>query len=502
MYTLAPKTIKTADGLAVSKYGISELTLMKTAAKSCFEIIYSRLSHKSKILILCGKGNNGGDGYELARILKKEFFDVSVINIFGCTPDTNTAKAVYTSYISDGGVILEQKDYAFAIQNATVIIDGIFGVGFHGEIDEKSPVYELLSLCGDRDDCLKIAIDVPSGINSLDGSVKGICFKADLTVTMAYYKTGMVSYPARAYCGEIILADVGYPKALSEEIQKDAFIPDDNYIKSVIPKTSADTHKGTFGRLLMFCASRYMTGAGVLAASAALRSGVGLVNIARDEKTLSILQAHLTEPVFSLADTSTEKGFDALMELSKKASCMLIGCGLGNDENDKRAVFSLIKNGDCPIILDADGINLVSENIMVLKEAKQVPILTPHPLEFSRLCGKSVGEIQQNRIESAKEFAKQYGCVIVLKGANTVIASPDGRLCINTSGNPGLSKGGSGDVLAGLCASLCCRGLSQFDSACAAVYLHGKAADVLRDEISEMGFLPSDLPLAIAKLLP
>ena len=384
------------------------------------------------------------------------------------------------------------------IDNATVIIDALFGVGFYGEIKEDSEIGKMISFCNAKE-AKRIAIDVPSGINSADGRCEGVCFYADITVTMAYIKTGMLSYPARQCCGQILIAEIGYPDSLCSEIPKDALIADDCYINAVLPKRKENTHKGSYGRLLMYCGNPNMTGAAVLAATAALRSGAGLVNIAKDKETLGILQTRLTEPVFSpLSDNSEEE----MLLLADKASAILIGCGMGKAENDRKTLYSLIKNANCNLIIDADGINLLCENTLILREAKKIPILTPHPLEFARLIGKTSGEVQKDRINLAKSFAESYGCIVVLKGAATVIASPDSLLAINTTGNPGLAKGGSGDVLAGLIASLVCQGIGCFESAVIGAYLHGKAADNLKEEISEYGLLPSDLPLAIAKLLP
>lgn len=499
MYTLNPNTIKLADAIAVKDFGISELILMKNAAKSCFEYIYRSISSDDRIVILCGKGNNGGDGYEIARILKKEWFNVTVINVFETPPVTPTAMQVYKDCMECGVQILGFSTWEESIKEATVIIDAIFGVGFYGEIDKNGEIGKMLDFCNCKN-AKRIAIDTPSGINSADGRVDGIAFMADFTVTMAYVKTGMLSYPAREYCGEIKVADIGYPNELCESIEKDALIPDDEYVYSVLPKRHADSHKGTYGRLLMYCGSRNMTGAAILSANAALRSGAGLVNIARDENTIRILQSHLVEPVFSvISDKDKER---EMLSLSEKASAILIGCGMGTLDDDKKVLFSLIKNASCNIIIDADGINCLGMNKLILKEAKQTPVLTPHPLEFARLIGTDAENVQKNRINLARDFAKEYGCVIVLKGAATVIASPDGRLCINTTGNPGLSKGGSGDVLAGLISSFCAQGISPFDSAALAVYIHGKAADILAERISEYGLLPSDLPMEIAKLLP
>lgn len=498
MFTVSPQTIKYADALAVERYGLPDLALMKNAAKACFDYIYPLIKSGDKIVILCGKGGNGGDGYELARILKKEWFDVTAINVLDCEPNTETARTVYGECKKSGVNTLCSCEWKNVLSTANVIIDALFGVGFYGGIEKNTEIGKMLSFCNEKD-ALRIAIDVPSGINSGDGRCEGVAFEADLTITMAYIKTGMLCYPARQYCGKIKVADIGYPKDLCEQIKKDALIPDDEYVKQVLPKRQKNTHKGDFGRLLMYCGSPTMTGAAVLAAKAALRSGVGLVNIARDAETIKILQTHLVEPIFS---PLFESALTEMLTLSEKASAILIGCGMGRAENDKNVLFSLIKNADCNLIIDADGINCLCENKIILREAKKTPILTPHPLEFARLIGKDAKEVQTNRLNLAREFAKEYGCVLVLKGAGTVIASPDASFAINTGGNAGLSKGGSGDVLAGLIASFAAQGISPFDSAVTGAYLHARGADILKEEISEYGLIPSDLPMAIAKLLP
>lgn len=499
MYTVSPETIKYADRLAVEKYGIADITLMRNAAKSCFEYILPHISHDDKTVILCGKGNNGGDGYEIASILKKSGFAVIVINIFDTPPLTETSKTVYSECVENGVEIVSSEKWQEYLSDATVIIDSIFGVGFYGSIDKDSKIGDILGFCNQKN-ALKIAIDTPSGINSGNGTVGNTVFIADFTITMAYIKTGMLSYPAREYCGDIKIADIGYPKELCDEILKDALVADDEYIKSVIPQRKKNTNKGTYGRLLMYCGCSTMTGAAILSANGALRAGAGLINIARDRETINILQNRLTEPIFSVVEGQEKT--KTILSLSEKATAVLIGCGMGTSDEDRDVLFSLVKNADCPLIIDADGINVLCGNTIILKEAKHTPILTPHPLEFARLIGKSVSQVQSNRINLAKDFAKEFGCILVLKGDSSVIASPDGLLAINTTGNPGLSKGGSGDVLAGVIASFTAQGISPFDSAVLGAYLHGKAADVLKEEIGEYGLLPSDLPMAVAKLLP
>lgn len=283
----------------------------------------------------------------------------------------------------------------------------------------------------------------------------------------------------------------------------DALIVDKEYIDTTIPKRQSNTHKGTYGRLLMYCGSEFMTGAGVLCANAALRTGAGLVELIQNEKTLCKLQNILTEPIFTPIDGDDfTKSLNTILEHSKKASAFLIGCGLSQNKFSNKLVLEIIKNADCPLIIDADGINALSLNRNVLKEAKVTPIITPHPLEFSRLSGIDINTVQNDRINVAKNFAKEYNCIVVLKGAGTVIASCDGSLCINTSGNAGLAKGGSGDVLAGMISSFTAQGIDAFSACAAAVYLHGLAGDILKDEISEYGYLPSDIPMCVARLLP
>ena len=502
MYSFLPKAIKTADALASGKYGIPELTLMKNAARRSLDFIYPHIKQTSRITVLCGKGNNAGDGYEIAFLLLKKWYDVCVVNVLGAFPSSDSAKSCFSSYTDAGGTILGIDECNDRISCSDVIIDAIFGIGFCGNIETDSVCGDIIEKAN-RANAFRIAIDTPSGVNCNDGTISSATFRADLTVVISLIKTGLLSYPARECCGELKTADIGFPKELIAELERDALIPDDEYIKNTLPKRKRSSHKGDFGKLLMLCGSRLMTGAPYLCASAALRTGAGLITVAADEKTLGVLQARLTEPVFSLIENiGSEKSLDELIRLCDASSAVLIGCGLGKSPEITKTVLHIIKNTKSRLIIDADGINALSENINVVKEAKQTPILTPHPLEFSRITGKTTAEIQSSRITCAKEFSLKYSCVTVLKGAATVICGPDGRLAVNTTGNAGLAKGGSGDVLAGVVSSFVCQGLSAFDAAVSAVYLHGKAADILREQISEYGLLPSDLPLAIAKLLP
>ncbi len=501
MFTVKPDTVKQADSTAVSKYGISALTLMQCAAKNATEYIIADISQKSKIVLLCGKGNNGGDGYEIARLLSLKKHSVCVVNVFDTPPTTQEALNCYNAYIQTGSPIINAQNAKEYILKADVIIDAVFGVGFYGKIDKQSPCHEIFELANSVN-AFKIAIDTPSGINCENGTVSGIAFKADLTITISLYKTGLFSYPAKSYCGKIQLCEICFPNELLQSLPVHAIIPDDKYISDTLPQRPAESHKGTFGKLTLFCGSPLMTGAPFLACMGALRTGAGLVTLASDEKTLKILQSRLTEPIFFDIGNLDDENLERLIKQCDSSSAVLVGCGLGHNKALCNAVLHIIKNTTSKLIIDADGINALCDNINILREAKQTPVITPHPAEFSRISGKSISDIQAFRIDCAKNFSQEYGCITVLKGAGTVVASPDGRLALNTTGNPGLAKGGSGDVLAGVIASLICQGTNSFDASVCGAYLHGKAADILEKQISQYGFLPSDLPLCIAKLLP
>lgn len=501
MKAFPPQTMKQIDSAAVSECNISYKLLMANAAKAVFDTMVKSIDKAFKIAILCGKGNNGGDGYALAALFKEYGCEVFCLNVFDTFPKSQEGYEFANSFATTGKVFTPKNIKTQDILCCDMIFDCIFGTGFCGTVEKDSYVYNLLDQINKESTAIKVAVDIPSGANGTDGRVENIAFCADLTITLAHAKPGIYSYPARHYCGEIIIADIGIPQSISNKFNTDFFVTDDEYISDTIPVRSNDSNKGSFGHLLSLCGSPNMTGAPALAAMGALRSGVGLYTQAADPKTTSILQAKLSEPIFLPIDTTQQSDVEILLERLQKCSAFLIGCGIGKDLHLPKLITRLVRECPCGIILDADGINALSSNINVLKEAKKTPILTPHPLEFSRISGYSVEEINSNRLNLAVDFARQYNTVIVLKGAGTIIASPDGKAFINPTGNSALAKGGTGDVLAGVTASFYAQGFDPFSAAVCAVYLHGKAGDILSDKYSTYGVIASDLPLEIAKLL-
>lgn len=503
MRAYTPKAVRDAEAYIIQKRGHSAIGLMKKAANEMFDAGKDTFLGASHICILCGKGNNAGDGYELARILKSLGKDTSCVRVFGQEPTTDIARLCYDEYLEMGGRITDVGESALKeIVRADVIVDAIFGIGYNGSIDTDSFLYKLIDVANNTS-AMRIALDVPSGVNSDDGSVNGIAFMADVTLTVNVIKPGMLSYPGKRYCGNIKTIDIGIPQSTIDGFEEKCFIiPDDDYIKGCLKPKDAESNKGDFGKLLCICGCETMTGAGVMSVGAALRSGVGLVCLASEKSVIDIVKIKHSEPIYEFLNLNNDHEISAFTEKLNGYSAILVGCGLGKDEKKKRLVMSLINNYNGRLIIDADGINLISDNIDILKEAAGRVIITPHPGEFARISGYKTDYINNNRIKCATAFSEKYRCVTVLKGAGTVVAG-DNICGINTTGNPGLAKGGSGDVLAGLIAGFAAnKNNGLFDAALCGVYLHGKAADVLKKKYSEYGLLPSELPEEIAKLLP
>lgn len=502
MKVYAPEAVDAAERYLINEKGISSLRLMKAAAYGMYVRVKDTVEKECGICVLCGKGNNSGDGYELARLLYADGYEVICVRVFSGAPSTDIAHICYDGFVQAGGKIIDGNEEALrSIASSDVIIDAVFGIGFKGIIEKESFLYRIFALVNGLV-AKKIAIDVPSGVNSSDGSVENIAFCAHETFAVSVIKTGMISYPAKKYCGKVSVIDIGIHENIIERFGNACTVPDDLYIKSVLPERKEDSHKGDFGKLLCICGSENMTGAAVMSVSAALRAGAGLVTLASGKSVTDVVKLVCYEAIYKTTDFEDDGEVYALLQSVNDYDSVLIGCGFGTGEKKRYLIEEIIKNYCGRLIIDADGINLISCNIDVLREAKGTVILTPHPGEFSRISGISVPEINSNRIKCAHSFAHTYRCITVLKGAGTVVSDGE-RFSVNMTGNPGLAKGGSGDVLAGLIAGLAAnKEISPFDAALSGVYLHGKAADVLKDKYSEYGLLPSDIVKEIAALLP
>lgn len=498
--------MKAAEAAADSK-GISYMKMMRNAGEACFERITRFLGgvEGKDIVILAGRGNNGGDGIVIANLLTEA--RASAILVFvQDLPKSDCARECYSLYekVVKSTLYIHRKDAVMRlVSNCDAVIDCVFGTGFHGELEEN--IKELFGFVDINCPGIKISVDVPSGIDSDTGDIAEGAFRPDFTIVLAAMKRGLYSHPAYESCGRISLADIGIPSDCYSGFEA---VLTDNVAYRFLPERKRVSHKGTYGRLLNISGSAFYTGAALLSTNGALRTGVGLCTLATPTRVINAVAPAIPEATYLpleqdydgfIADKSTDAVKMELM--NHKYTAVLIGCGLGDRKTTAELTGFVIKNADCPVIIDADGLNSVSKNINVLKERKKGIIVTPHPAEFARMTGKPVSEIQRDRIGYAKAFAREYGCVTVLKGVNTVIAAPTGETFINTTGNPGLAKGGSGDVLAGMTASLAAQGTPLLYAAVLAVYLHGLAADTLAGRMGLAGILPRDIPEILPEIL-
>lgn len=492
------------DEYSSTVLGISVLELMNRSGAAIERAVRNRVREGAHVVILAGKGNNGGDAYAAATKLMGDY-DVLIYDVFSNGQKSSEGRHFRELYISLGGVLKNfehKKEYTDSIRNADCIIDGVFGTGFHGEMPEF--VRPIAIAIRESVGAYKIAVDVPLGINADDGSVSDFAITVGATVELSYIKPGIVSYPARAYVGEIIYDDLGLPfDRISEEFNFKYNTVDAQWVRDNLPHREANSNKGTFGKLLLITGSERYRGAAYLTSEAALRGGAGLVSYLGCPALVSELMQKYPEIVYNETQSEDEGTVSLALSLSAKHSATLIGSGSSNSPLTARLTRELLSMEGAALILDADAINSLAEGVSdsasLIKESKRMVILTPHPLEFARLIGSDVKTVQANRLSLSKKFAKENSCIVVLKGAGTIVT--DGtNTYINTSGSSALSKAGSGDVLAGLIASLVAMGKTEpIKAAALAVYYHGIAGDSLAEGLSSFGVMPSDLPLEIAR---
>lgn len=483
-----------AEAVGVTMEKLMENAGTKVAAFAARIIAERKLK---KVCVLCGSGNNGGDGFVIARLLSV-FCDVQVILTSG-EPRTALAKMNLGLLPDKVEVIYLDSRYYECIgivKETDMIIDAVYGIGFHGALQYE--IADLFSFCAENTSAVRIAVDTPSGADCDTGAVENGCFCADHTVTFTTLKPCHVLFPSADSCGEIIIEDVGIPQHIIDQTPFIMKTTDSFIAEKPLPEKPRSAHKGTNGTLLAVCGSYGMAGAAAMSASAALRTGVGLVRLAVPDMIYPILASMLYEPVFlplmgTDFGTLGTKSYDLIRQSLLISDAVLIGCGIGVNSETTELVSKLAEASTKPMVIDADGINAISENINILKTASSPIILTPHPAEMARLTGTDAATVQRSRYRTASEFAREHGVIVVLKGANTLIAVPNGQVYVNLTGNNGMAKGGSGDVLAGMMASFLAQGLTPEAAAVNAVYYHGLAGDRCREKYNSRAMLPTDL---------
>lgn len=512
MRVVTAHTMQETDKRAIEEFAIPGLRLMENAGHVCVEEITSEFGLKGRAVIIAGKGNNGGDGYVIARLLSQKGWDVKVIilaereQISGdAAVNLEKVPAALTNFCSYEGQL--SAKHMEEIFQADVIIDAMLGTGLRSDV---SGIYmeavELLNASGRP----IISVDIPSGIHGTTGRVLGSAIRAYLTVTFAFAKLGHVLYPGAEHTGRLVVADIGIPSALMESAPGYDFLNEET-MRPMLHRRDRLAHKGVFGHCLIIAGSAGKTGAASLTANSAVRAGSGLVTLAAAESINNILEIKTTEAMtVPIPDGGnghlSSSAFPAIEKLLHGKNAVALGPGLDRRPGTVALIHTLVETITLPLVIDADGLNALAEDMSVLrrKKSRQL-ILTPHPGEMSRLLGTSIPDVEAIRISVAQEFARDYNVYIVLKGARTIIASPDGIAAINGSGNPGMATGGMGDVLTGIIASLLGQGYPAWDACRLGVFIHGYAADMVAMDKGEIGINATDvqdmLPYAYNKLM-
>ena len=507
MRVLTVENTRKLEALA-NETGISYLQLMENAGSYCARIIRKTFENTNKrnALVVCGKGKNGGDGFVIARKLFENGYKVNVVMAMGLPTDGESSEML--SRIRAMGINIayfnETTDKYF--EDAQIIIDCIFGVGFRGEPD--TIITSLINKINNSSATV-VSIDVPSGLEGDSNKAPDNSITADMTIAVLVMKPVHVLKPSMEKCGKVVVAPLGIPEKCYSQVNTTLFTMSVDELKPFFKKRETDSHKGTFGTVLVIGGSYEMPNAVYFASQGAVNSGAGLVKVAFPSVAYNAIAPKTYEQILIPLESNkkgriSQNATKRLEAELKKCSCVLLGCGMGNDEDTKAVAEFVIKNAEVPIILDADGINCLKDNIDIIDSAKNPVILTPHPKEMSRIAGVTVDEIQENRGAVVSSFTKAHKSILVLKGASTLVGSTDyDDIYVNSTGNPGMATGGSGDVLAGIIASFVAQGVDPFTSAVAGVNIHGMTGDKVTEKYSMMGNTPTlmlnELPLILKK---
>jgi hydroxyethylthiazole kinase-like uncharacterized protein yjeF len=491
------------DRTAIEVLGIPGVVLMENAGRGATEVMWHYFPglEGKRVAVLAGGGNNGGDGFVIARHLWQKRVAVKVYLLKKRENYEGDAK-VNLEIIEKIGVQVEEyfdnKSLAGLkrrLAQADLLVDAILGTGLNAPV--RGFYREIIDMVNELERPV-LAVDLPSGLSATSGVPLGVCVQASVTATFGLPKVGQLVTPGCKYVGHLEVVDIGLPRSVTEAAEPPGLWLEASDLAPLLRSRSLVSHKGSFGHVLVVGGSVGKTGAAAMAGLGAARAGAGLVTLAVPTSLHGLMEVKvtevMTEPLAETADqTVATVALPRLYALLKGKQALALGPGLSVDAETVEVVLDLVKNCPCPIVIDADGINALVNRLDALKRARAPLILTPHPGEMGRLVKCSAEEVQNKRLSLVQSFSEQYGVTLVLKGARTLVGGHGGRLAINSTGNPGLASGGTGDVLTGLIAGFLAQGLSPFDAACAGVYCHGKAADRLARRWGDRGMLATDL---------
>jgi NAD(P)H-hydrate epimerase len=489
--------MRSMDSYCINRLGIPGLILMENAA---LKVVKNICRDKfDSFSIVCSKGNNGGDGFAVARHLYNMGKEVNVFLIGNEDGMSGDCRTNYNIIRNIGIPICKVDSFEKieilrkAVGNTDLCVDAIFGTGLSRDVEG---VYYNVIDCINNYSRYIVSIDLPSGLDGNTGKVLGNCIKADKTVSFQALKKGFLKYDSRKFTGYISIEDIGIPEYVIEKLNIQDFVIDRGYIKSIIKKRDKYGHKGDFGRTLIIAGSRGFSGAAYISTQSAVRSGAGLVTLACREDIRDIMAAKLTEAMTMEIDNGKE-----LEVFVGKSDSVAIGPGMGDNEDTLNILEKTLSNSEKTVVVDADAINCASHNIGMIRNRKCKIVMTPHTGEMSRITGMSIDYIEENRLDTAKKFASKNNVILVLKGHDTIVT--DGvKAAINSTGNSAMASGGMGDCLTGMIAGFSAQGYDAFEAACMAVYVHGMCGDrlssnmfsvVASDVINEIPYVVKDI---------
>ncbi|MFW5647854.1 MAG: NAD(P)H-hydrate dehydratase [Candidatus Alkaliphilus sp. MAG34] len=485
-YLLSSSEMKRCDASIINKMGVPGMVLMEKAALSAVEELHEGMFDLKRVVIVCGNGNNGGDGFAMARLLHLKNINVTILFVGDknkCTPSTEQQMQIVQNY----GMKIH-NDFDFDFNGYTTIIDAIFGVGISKSV--KGKYAQIIERMNEAEADI-FSVDIPSGISADTGKVMGVAIKAKRTATFAYKKVGLVLYPGAKYAGVVKTKDIGITDIGFEGKYPRVYSYTEDDLKR-IPDRYGRSHKGTYGKILVIAGAVNMGGAAYLSAKSAYRMGAGLVKLYIPNENRTILQTMIPEAILSTYD-SNNIDIENLKEEISWANVIVMGPGMGKNETTKSILGVLIPHTDVPIVIDADGVNVIAEYSDLLANHKNNIILTPHLGEMARLVKKDIREIEENIIEEAEKYAKEKNIICVLKDARTVVANGSGSVYLNQSGNNGMATAGSGDVLTGMIAGLLAQGASNSEAATLGVYIHGLAGDNAASKLGTYSVIADDI---------
>ncbi|MDE5966532.1 MAG: NAD(P)H-hydrate dehydratase [Lachnospiraceae bacterium] len=515
-YICTRQQMQDIDRISMEDIGIPASVLMERAALAVVEEVKARFAVGAKCLVLVGPGNNGGDGLALSRILSEQGYSVQILLVGDhrrsqeCDRQLNILKQIWMlTGAALSQILMPEEAAVYKEKQYDVVIDSIFGIGLCKPL--VSPEVDVIRMVNQMN-VFRIAVDIPTGLDADTGKVFGTAFKADLTVTFGYSKLGIYMGEGPVYTGELVVADIGFLKAAERQVRPSLYTMGKEMLNN-LPERVANSNKGTYGRVAVIAGSENIAGAAYFAAAAAYRSGVGLVKVYTHGNHREMLFTKLPEALYETYDG--RDACEVIADAAEFADVLVVGPGLSQSEYAGRLVYEALQQSKCPVILDADGLNIVAAHKDWLKERNTQVVVTPHFKEMERLTDVEVGQIAYETLDVATRFAQEYGVICVLKGAHAIVTGEGARAYINRTGNHGMSTGGTGDVLTGVIAAmvagrikascqeehvLCESGQWEagkpewlYDAVCLGVFLHGMAGDKAAELRGERALVASDL---------